>query len=170
MSERAPAYPYALAIVSVHRRDAHERAGFRKKFRFSRYIKALTCRADATHKNCYHGSMLKNLFVMVLMVAVAFMGLPTASFAASNHGKPAMTMENCDCPPGKSMNDMPCHQDGGCPPSLDCLTHCSVAPPLATPAMPLRMLALLPQQPALFVDSPGKLISSTYPPYRPPSI
>ena len=113
--------------------------------------------------------MLKQVLFAVLMIAVALMGVPTASFAAHASGKAMTAMENCDCPPGMGKVDRPCHDDASCPPSVDCLLHCSVAPPLATQATPLRVAALLPtSQPVVFTDSGGRLLSSTYPPYRPP--
>ena len=111
--------------------------------------------------------MLKQVLFAVLMIAVALMGVPTVGFAASALGKGMKAMENCDCPPGKSMIDMPCHQDG-CPPSLDCFIHCSTVPPLATQVTPLRITAMTLPKPELFADTGGSLPSSTYPPYRPP--
>ena len=114
--------------------------------------------------------MLKQFFLAMLMIAVALMGVPTVGFAHSAQGKGMMAMENCDCPPGKSMNDMPCHQDGGCPPSLGCFIHCSTVPPLATQVTPLRTTAMRLPEPMLFADTGGRLLSSTYPPYRPPQV
>ena len=111
--------------------------------------------------------MLKQFFLALLMIAVALMGAPTVGFAASAQGKGTMAMENCDCPPGKSMIDMPCHQDG-CPPSLDCFIHCSTVPPLATQATPLLIPAVALPESVLLADTGGRLPSSTYPPYRPP--
>jgi hypothetical protein len=90
--------------------------------------------------------------------------VPSVSVAA--HGKSTMAMEHCDCPPGKSTNEAPCNQDGGC--SLDCLTHCGMTVPLATAIQPMRTLGYVPQRPALLHDSPGIFLSSIYPPYRPP--
>ena len=119
---------------------------------------------------CYHKKMLKQLMVLVLIAAVAGLGLPTASFAIQHHASAAMAgMENCDCPPSKSTGDMPCHDDG-CPPSIECLSHCSVAPPLATTAGFVRIAHPVTQQPVLFSESPGRLLSSSYPPYRPPQV
>lgn len=112
--------------------------------------------------------MLKQFFLAVLMIVVALAGVPTFSLAAPANGKAMMAMENCDCPSGKSMNDMPCHEDGGCLPSLDCFIHCSMVPPLAMNPLPLRIPAMLPHKPVLFADTGGRLLSSTYPPYRPP--
>jgi hypothetical protein len=113
--------------------------------------------------------MLKQLVVLVLIVAVAVLGVPTASFVVQHHDSAAMAgMENCDCPPGKA-GDMPCH-DNGCPPSMECLSHCNMTPPLATTAGFVRIAHLVTQRPMLFADSPGRLLSSSYPPYRPPQV
>ena len=121
-------------------------------------------------KLCYLRMMLKQLTVLVLIVAVAVLGLPTASFSVQHHDSAAMAgMENCDCPPGKSTGDMPCHENV-CPPSMGCLSHCSVAPPLATTAGFVRIAQPVTQQPVMFAYSPGRLLSSSYPPYRPPQV
>ena len=114
--------------------------------------------------------MLKQLMVLVLIVAVAVLGLPTTSFAVQHHDSAAMAgMENCDCPPGKSTGDMPCH-DNGCPPSMECLSHCGMAAPMATAASFVRIAHPVTQQPVQFIESPGRLLSSSYPPYRPPQV
>lgn len=112
--------------------------------------------------------MLKRFLILVLIVAVGVLGMPAIGTAA-HHGGAMMAMADCECPPGMDMGDMPCHHDG-CPPSLDCTTHCGIATPVATAAVQPRMPEPVSKHPVLLADSPGRLLSSIYPPYRPPQV
>jgi hypothetical protein len=114
--------------------------------------------------------MLKRFLILALIVAVGVLGMPP--MGTPGHSAQAMTaMADCNCPPG-AMGDMPCHGGGmdGCPPSLDCMTHCGLAAPAATVAAYTRIPEPVSTQPLLLADSSGRLLSSIYPPYRPPQV
>ena len=113
--------------------------------------------------------MLRRLLVLLLIVSVVSLGLPTFAHAGhANHEAASQTMaHDCVCPPG---HDMPkSDTSNSCAPTLGCLMQCAAAQSPASvdasiPFDPLPILSVL--------GSPMSetILSSSYPPFRPPSL
>ena len=119
-------------------------------------------------ENCYTTGMLQRLFVLLLVVSVVSLGLP--SFAYAEHGDHAAMSEtmahDCVCPPG---HDMPKSDESDCAPTLGCLLQCAIAHPAAS------LDASVPVDPTptprvLGAVTSETILSSSYPPFRPPSL
>jgi hypothetical protein len=113
--------------------------------------------------------MLRRLLVFLLVVSVVSLGLPTFAHAGNaKHEAMSQTMgHDCVCPPG---HDMPASdQSDSCAPTLGCLMHCATAQPVAS------LDASVPPDPVPTLSALGAVISETivsssYPPFRPPSL
>ena len=120
-------------------------------------------------ENCYMAFMLRRLLVLLLVVSVVSLGLPTfANAGHTNHEAMSQTMgHDCVCPPG---HDMPASDDSdSCALTLGCLMNCATAQPVAS------LDASVPPDPGPTLSALGAVISETivsssYPPFRPPSL
>ena len=118
---------------------------------------------------CYTASMLRRLLVMLLVVSVVSLGLPSFAHAAdASHDAASQTMaHDCVCPPG---HDMPASDESdSCALTLGCLLQC------ATAQSPASVDASVPVDPLPTPSMLGEVISETilsssYPPFRPPSL
>ena len=113
--------------------------------------------------------MLRRLFALLLVVSVVSLGLPTFAHAGhANHEAMTQTMaHDCVCPPG---HDMPkSDKSDSCAPTLGCMMKCSTAQSAASldasvPVSPVPTLSVLS---AVNTET---IVSSSYPPFRPPSL
>lgn len=111
--------------------------------------------------------MFRRIFALLLVFSVVTLGMPSFALAGtmSDHSV-AQAMHDCVCPPG---HEMPSSDDSDpCMPTLGCMIHCGLAPmgmtvDLASPAEPGPTAA------APDIEIPGPVLSSSYPPFRPPS-
>ena len=112
--------------------------------------------------------MLRCLFMLMLMLSVLSLGLP--SFAHAGDMSQEATTEamphDCVCPPG---HEMPAPDDSNkCMQTLGCLMQCGTAQ-LATSLDVFNPLD--PAKPkALATEISEAVPSSSYPPFRPPSL
>ena len=115
--------------------------------------------------------MLKWLFTLMLAFSVFMLGVPSMAKAvhlSDQHGSHTHAMmKDCVCPPG---HDMPSHDNdpGTCTSSLACMMNCATAP-VAVAADSIVMSAISPHSTA-FSDGVEFVCSSSYPPFRPPSL
>ena len=119
-------------------------------------------------ENCYTASMLRRLFVLLLVVSVVSLGLPTFAHAGhANHEAMSQTMSHdCVCPPG---HDMPTSDESdSCAATLGCMMQCATAQSPASLDISVPVDPV-PTQSVLGAVISETILSSSYPPFRPPS-
>ena len=113
--------------------------------------------------------MLRRLFVMLLIVSVVSLGLPPFAFAGpADHQSMGETMaHDCVCPPG---HDMPASdKSDSCAATLGCLMQCAAAQSVAS-LDPSVAVDPVPTPSVLGAAISETILSSSYPPFRPPSL
>jgi hypothetical protein len=115
--------------------------------------------------------MVRRFLVLFLMLSVISLGLPRFAFAAEQMGgaDAASTMgHDCVCPPG---HEMPASDDSdSCAKTLLCLADCLSAAQLAVSADILDAHACTATLTVPVWEITRAPLSSSFPPYRPPSL
>lgn len=112
--------------------------------------------------------MLRRLFVLLLVISVVSLGLPTFAYAgyASDQAANQTMTHDCVCPPG---HDTPTSDESSsCTPTLGCLMQCATAQAAASleNSVPVYAVPALSVPPAVISET---ILSSSFPPFRPPS-
>ena len=105
----------------------------------------------------------------MLVLSVVSLGLPSIADAAHMGDDAASTTmaHDCVCPPG---HEMPASDDTApCAMTLACMIHCTIAP-MAMAVDVVGPVDAVQSQTVLFAEIVGTVHSSSYPPFRPPSI
>ena len=113
--------------------------------------------------------MLRRLLILMLVLSVVSLGLPTFAYAGhANHEAATQAMpHDCVCPPG---HDMPASDDTStCALTLGCLMQCATA---QVPASVDDSISVdrVPSESVLVAVISETILSSSYPPFRPPSL